>query len=113
MLGGPRARALWGEPEVLARAGDLVDDRAVIRDHTVAGVTYLHLMFARHQIVLANRVEVESFHPGDAALDHLDAGARAALDRAAGAEYGPPARRRLGTADLALMRHEGAPARLS
>ncbi|MEL6588013.1 MAG: Hint domain-containing protein, partial [Pseudomonadota bacterium] len=68
MLSTPRARALWGEEEVLVRARDLLDDRRVILDHRTTEVVYIHLLFARHQVIWANRVEVESFHPGDAEL---------------------------------------------
>lgn len=119
MLSGPRARALWGEPEVLVRARDLIDDRHVAVDHTVTEVTYIHLLFARHQIVWANRVEVESFHPGDAELEHMNPhDLRDLLDLAPGVDrnpsaYGSHARRCISRAELAIMRHQGAPAYLS
>ncbi|WP_167766936.1 Hint domain-containing protein [Jannaschia formosa] len=119
MLTGPKARALWGEAEVLVRAGDLVDDARVLRDHGAREVTYIHLLFARHQVIWANRVEVESFHPGDADLSRLNPSEREELlEIAPGADtdpsaYGPHARRCLTAAELALLRHDGAPAYLS
>ena len=39
-------------------------------------VTYLHLMFDRHEIVFANGAPSESFFPGDEALDALAQAAR-------------------------------------
>ncbi|WP_109565636.1 Hint domain-containing protein [Jannaschia seohaensis] len=119
MLTGPKARALWGETEVLARAGDLVDDGRVLRDHSAQDVTYIHMLFARHQVIRANGVEVESFHPGDADLSRLNVAERQELlEIAPGVDadpsaYGAHARRCLNGAELALLRHDGAPAYLS
>ena len=119
MLTGQKARALWGEPEVLVRARDLIDDRRITVDHSAAEVTYIHLMFARHQILWANCVEVESFHPGDADLTHLNpAELEELLEITPGvdqdaAAYGVHARRCLSAAELAILRYEGAPAYLS
>ncbi|MGB3406557.1 MAG: Hint domain-containing protein [Jannaschia sp.] len=119
MLTGPKARALWGEAEVLVRARDLIDDRRVTIDHGATDVTYIHLLFARHQILWANRVEVESFHPGDADLTHLNAAELDELldivpgvDADTGA-YGAHARRCLNRAELAILRYEGAPSYLT
>lgn len=119
MLQGPKARALWGEPEVLVRARDLIDDRLITIDHSASDVTYIHLLFARHQILWANRVEVESFHPGDADLTHLNsAELEELLEIAPGVDedasaYGVHARRCLSRAELAILRHEGAPSYLT
>jgi hypothetical protein len=33
-------------------------------DHIIPSVTYLHLYFERHQILVADGLEVESFRPG-------------------------------------------------
>ncbi|UWQ22906.1 Hint domain-containing protein [Jannaschia sp. W003] len=117
LLRGPKCRALWGEDEVLVRARDLRDDRAVLLDHGATEATYVHLMLARHQILRANGVDTESFHPGEAELAHLDPMERAdLLSVAPGADrdpaaYGPPARRCLSRAEHAILRHE-APAHL-
>ncbi|UWQ17544.1 Hint domain-containing protein [Jannaschia sp. M317] len=119
MLTGPKARALWGEPEVLVRARDLIDDHRVTRDFRPGEVTYIHLLFARHQILWANRVEVESFHPGDAELDHLTADELSGLHRHAPgidrdpSTYGAHARRCLTGAEVAILRSEGTPRYLS
>ncbi|SHE87621.1 Hint domain-containing protein [Loktanella atrilutea] len=71
VLRGPRARALFNTEEVLVMARDLVDDALVLRDHGMRRVTYIHMMLAHHQIVFANNVATESFHPASAALSTM------------------------------------------
>ncbi|SEN39859.1 Hint domain-containing protein [Loktanella fryxellensis] len=71
VLRGARAAALFNTAEVLVAARDLVDDRHILRDRSRRDVTYIHLMLPRHQIVFANAVATESFHPAAAALDAL------------------------------------------
>ncbi|MDJ1008115.1 MAG: Hint domain-containing protein [Paracoccaceae bacterium] len=68
MLVSPRHRFLLlreGREEVLTPASRLVDGRG-IRPVAVLGVSYLHLMFARHQVILADGVWTESFRPDGA-----------------------------------------------
>jgi hypothetical protein len=71
LVGGDTTRDLWGEAEVLVRAGDLVGDRGITVDHSLRETWYIHLMLERHQVVWANGVQVESFHPGFMGLDTL------------------------------------------
>lgn len=117
LVQGDKCRALFGEPEVLVRARELIDDRMVITDHGVQEVVYIHLMFARHQVIRANGVETESFHPGEADLAHLNAAERdELLDITPSADtdplsYGAPARRCLSKAEFAILGHD-APKRL-
>lgn len=68
----------------------------------VRSVTYLHLAFDRHEVVFANGLATESFHPGPRALAGLTAEARADFDRLFPdpVAYGGPARRYLARADL-------------
>jgi hypothetical protein len=68
----------------------------------VRSVTYLHMAFDRHEVVFANGIATESFHPGPRALDALAPMARADFDRLFPdpSAYGGPARRYLGRADL-------------
>ncbi len=68
VLRGPRAQEAFGADEVLVAARDLVNDTDVIIDHSVRAVTYHHLLLSQHQIVFANGVETESFHPASAAF---------------------------------------------
>jgi hypothetical protein len=112
LLRGRAAEALFGTPEVLVAARDLLDDRRVTVDRTLRSVTYVHVMLARHQILWANGVESESFHPAQADLSGLDAAQRATMLRAcpalreAAETYGEPARRCLGTPEAAILRHD-------
>ena len=65
----------FGEAEVLAPAKSLVDELGV----TVAYggmVTYFHMLFERHQIVIANGAPSESFFPGGFGLATLEGMAR-------------------------------------
>jgi hypothetical protein len=70
-VGGDTTRDLWGEAEVLVRAGDLVGDRGITVDHSLRETWYIHLMLERHQVIWANGVQVESFHPGFMGLETL------------------------------------------
>jgi hypothetical protein len=61
--------------EVLVAAKHLVG-RPGIEIATPALVTYVHFMFDRHEVVLANGAWTESFQPGAQSLDGLDAAQR-------------------------------------
>lgn len=109
LVGGDTPRDLWGEAEVLVRAGDLVGDRGITVDHSLRETWYIHLMLERHQVIWANGVQVESFHPGFMGLDTLSGLQQDTLydirpelvdDPFA---YGAPARRMLNRAEAAIM----------
>jgi hypothetical protein len=112
---GRAAQDLWGEPEVLVRAADLVGDRFITVDHSLHETWYIHLMLERHEVIWANGLEVETFHPGFMGLDHINAAQRELLfdlrpDLSQNPDlYGPPARRMLSRAEAAILLH-GAPA---
>ena len=112
VLRGPRARALWNEDEVLVSARDLVNDRTILREPRHREVTYIHLMLPRHEIVFANGVASESFHPASAALDQLTEDDHRRLfdrlpDLGRGLDrFGPSVRRCLGRGEAAVM-HAG------
>ncbi|NNE52907.1 MAG: 2,3,4,5-tetrahydropyridine-2,6-carboxylate N-succinyltransferase [Sulfitobacter sp.] len=57
------AELLFGEAEVLVAARDLVNDRSVTRREG-GRVTYVHLLFDRHQVVYSQGLPTESFLPG-------------------------------------------------
>ncbi len=112
VLRGARARALFNADEVLVAARDLVNDSTVIRDRAVRQVTYLHMMLPQHEIVLANGVATESFHPASAALAAMEPAALdGMLDQMpdlAGdpGAYGAFARRVLTPSEAAILRHD-------
>jgi len=67
-------------------------------------VTYLHLLLPRHQVILADGVETESFHPSEAALAALDPAARARLPADARTPAArTPARRLLSPGEAAIV----------
>lgn len=64
LMRGPLADLHFGASEVLTAAKHLVNGRNI----TLAPcgeVTYLHLLFDKHEIVFAENAMCESFHPGD------------------------------------------------
>jgi hypothetical protein len=65
MLEGCWAELLFGEPEVLVKAKDLINNFTVINDYELEQVTYHHMLFDRHQVITANGVACESYLPGD------------------------------------------------
>ncbi len=75
LFAGPRAELLFGEHEVLVAAIHLVGQPGITRADAGA-VSYIHLLFERHEIVLADGAWSESFQPGQATLDGLEAAQR-------------------------------------
>jgi hypothetical protein len=114
VLRGPRARALFNADEVLVAARDLINDATVIRDHAVRGVKYIHMMLEQHQIVFANGVATESFHPASAALATMSTPDRARIFscmpdlRRDPHAYGPFARRPLNQSEAAVLGYDMA-----
>ncbi|WP_122072121.1 Hint domain-containing protein [Pseudophaeobacter sp. EL27] len=78
LLSSAHAEMLFGEPEVLAAAVNLVNERSVQRAYPQA-VTYIHLMFDRHEIIRANGAWTESFQPGDLTLSGMGVAQREEL----------------------------------
>lgn len=114
LLQGPAAQALFNTPEVLVAAEDLLNDQTIVTDHTLREVTYVHIMLERHNVIWANGLETESFHPSNTALDTVDPEARAVLlglrpEIAVNPHsYGDYARRNLSASEAAILRYEMA-----
>jgi len=114
LVQGPAAQALFNTPEVLVAAENLINDHSITVDATLREVTYIHVLLAHHNVIWANGLETESFHPANAALDTLDEGQRAGLlqilpglarDPQA---YGDYARRNLSASEAAILHHDMA-----
>jgi len=114
LVQGSVAQALFNTSEVLVPARSLIQSGHALVDLHVREVTYVHLLLARHQIVFANGVETESFHPANAALHSLAPGDRSRLltqfpdlefDPLS---YGAFARRNLSESEAAILMHEAA-----
>lgn len=65
------AELLFGEEEVLVAARDLVNDHSITRREG-GEVTYVHLLFDRHQVVFSEGLETESFLPGPQTADSFE-----------------------------------------
>jgi hypothetical protein len=63
LIEGPLAELLFGEAEVLVAAADLVNDGTVTRAEG-GNVTYVHLLFDRHEVITSEGLATESFLPG-------------------------------------------------
>ncbi|MEO0664722.1 MAG: Hint domain-containing protein [Pseudomonadota bacterium] len=106
LFSGYRAELLFGESEVLVAAKHLVDGHAV-RFAPRATVTYMHMMFDRHEVVLANGAATESFFAGDEGLGALTDASReelfAIFPELRSSHGAPTARRALKAYEAALL----------
>ncbi|MEZ5753154.1 MAG: Hint domain-containing protein [Paracoccaceae bacterium] len=108
----PMPAALSDDREVLVAAEDLVDGRGIRRDFALSQVRYIHLMFEHHEIVTANGIGCDSFHPGLVDEAVLRWHARD-LERARPGvtlhptAYGPTARRCLHKGEAAILAYAG------
>ncbi|WP_141246536.1 Hint domain-containing protein [Actibacterium ureilyticum] len=80
LIQGYQAQLITGQSEVFATAKHLIDGTNVLR-HAGGTVTYVHLMFDRHEVIFAEGAATESFHPGQVGLDAVLAPAREELFR--------------------------------
>ncbi len=71
LLNDWRAQVYFGEDQVLVAAKALVNDKTIRLVTPRGGVTYLHLLFDQHEIVIAEGALSESFHPGEVGLDAM------------------------------------------
>lgn len=112
LVRGAAARALFAEEEVLVRACDLVNGRQIRFEGGMPELHYIHLMFERHQILTANGLETESFHPASTRFEMIApeqrAGLLALLPEVAEnpLSYGACARRALKPSEAAILRHD-------
>lgn len=75
LIEGPRAEMLFGEAEVLVAATHLTVLEGIEAKLT-AGVTYIHVLFDRHEIICANGAWSESFQPAMRMVNGMDASQR-------------------------------------
>ena len=78
MLSSSKADLLFDTHEVLIRAKHLISLPGIKEVH-LESVTYIHIMFEQHEIVLADGAWSESFQPGDRSLSGVDADQRQEL----------------------------------
>lgn len=74
---GPEAQMLFDQDEVLVCAKFLTNGTTILPVRGMKEVEYFHILFDTHQIVYADGMLSESFHPGQVGLDAMDAHIRA------------------------------------
>lgn len=68
-LSGSEVEYLFGEEQVLASAGHMMDGRTIVRQPAAAVQSYYHLLLDRPATMIVNGAELESFDPGAIADD--------------------------------------------
>ncbi len=76
LVAASRAELLFGEHEVLVAAAHLTVRSGVTTLTEAPGVTYIHLLFDRHEIIRANGAWTESYQPGELTLKGMEDGPR-------------------------------------
>jgi hypothetical protein len=71
LLGGPRAEMMFADAEVLVAAAHLVGCNGISRMPTLP-VSYLHVLFDRHEIICAEGAWTESFQPAAATVQGME-----------------------------------------
>jgi len=68
-----RAELMFGvEGGVLVPAVSLCNDSTVLEERPTSDVTYIHMAFDDHEVVYADGVETESFHPAERMVNALN-----------------------------------------
>ena len=103
------AQLLFGEAEVLVAARDLVND-CTVRRIEGGEVTYVHILFDRHQVIYSEGLETESFLPGPQIANSFEAeivdeicSIFPEICRDTGLGYSPAARRTLKPYEAQLL----------
>ena len=108
---GAIAKDLFNTDEVLVSAKHLINHSSISVDLDVRSVTYVHLLLPRHEVLWANGVETESFHPANTSLATLADDDRGRLLKELPTletdphVYGAYARRTLNDSEAALLNH--------
>jgi len=80
IIRSPIANMLFGGCDVLVKAAHLVNGTTIRRKESDEPITYCHLLFDRHEIVNANGLESESYHPGVETLGSFDQCTRSEIE---------------------------------
>jgi hypothetical protein len=76
LVTGARAELLFGADEVLVPAKHLVGQLDATQVLPAKGVTYIHILFDRHEIVQSDGIWTESFQPAARSLNLMEAAVR-------------------------------------
>ncbi|GAA6191116.1 choice-of-anchor L domain-containing protein [Phaeobacter sp. NW0010-22] len=72
LLSSALSEMMFGSSEVLVQAKHLVNDRSIRRCADGKPITYVHVLFDRHEVICGNGMESESYHPGDQSVEAFD-----------------------------------------
>ncbi|MEP2781864.1 MAG: choice-of-anchor L domain-containing protein [Pseudoruegeria sp.] len=110
------AEMLFGEREVLAKAKFLVNGTDIYVRDDGAEVVYVHLLFEQHELIWANELQSESYHPGPETMQGFDAETQDEIIRLmpsddvfTGYGYGPSARLSLRNYECRALLKQSAP----
>ena len=68
-----RAEVMFGvEGGVLVPAFSLCNDKTVIEEKPTEDVVYIHMAFDDHEVIYADGIEAESFHPAERTVSHMN-----------------------------------------
>lgn len=71
LMSSERTAMFFDDREVLAAAKHLTKMQGISKVKPARGITYHHILFDRHEVILGNGAWTESFQPGDYALRGL------------------------------------------
>ncbi|MBD3787472.1 MAG: Hint domain-containing protein [Sphingomonadales bacterium] len=114
LISGRAPARLFDSEAVLVAARDLLGPGRARVAQDLPGVNYVHLLCAQHQVLRAEGLWAESFHPSSAGPETLTPEARLALLRALPgladnpAAYGEAAHRSLSRGEAAILQAGGA-----
>jgi hypothetical protein len=80
LLNDWRAEVYFGEDNVLVAAKALVNGTTIRQVMPDDGIVYCHLLFDRHEVIIAEGALSESFHPGEIGLGALDEAQRREIE---------------------------------
>lgn len=98
LIGGSGVELATGDSEALIPANQLLGWNGIAQMPCRGAIWYHHLLLERHEIVFANNLPSESFHPAEATLKSFHRFARREIERQfpgpgnLPADYGPTAR---------------------
>lgn len=108
LMQGYKIEMYTGSSEALVAARHLTSTDLAFREDCDE-VTYVHILFDQHEVILAEGAPTESFHPGQQGLEGIETAAREELFmifpelRSSANSYGKAARRSLKAFEAALI----------
>lgn len=106
LVGNDRVSLYFDEHEVLVAAKHLLNPKAGVQTINSMGTTYIHFMFDKHEVVLANGAWSESFQPSDYTLKGMGNAQRNEIFELFPELQGQQGQPAFASARLTLKKHE-------